>query len=654
MGGRIKLLALCALCVLAVPGYGQGLHAAAQGELAQWAVGEIKSKIGSSLSLADLYYGVEAVAQLSPSALAQLPTADACQLAKAQAPGASLSDSFFAVSVLQKLGCADAKLSKDAEAAATAAVAELGTVEDGYYAIATLAALKQAGVRVKAPSLDKLGALLKDVVHSTGAVKSSVGKKLPGFATTGMAYLSIAAARTFKSGFSVPEVESNVNKVVGLAKPDGGLWGKLDADHLESTARVVQGAVALGAAVDAEKVAKVAGFLAKQQPVGSLPDAYFLAAGLRALSGSPGLPAALLVTPLETTGQSGQGKVAVEVSTTYGARAPDGCEPKGTATKGKKGEAITLAFQPLGQGKFAADFAAPELGAYSVSVDVVGCEDAPGVRGSAAFEAYVTDQVSISEVTLTTAGAGGDSSVQATYPQPVAQQLTVDPKHQLKVSFKLQAAHAGAAVTPQQAMLVLTSAERGASAYFVAKAKDGVLSVVVTSAGVEKQLGTLGGDYSLRLLVGDVSMATPIDWALGSAAVAFKPLQGGAQPPAPGPSAAELSFQPKPEILHMHRAPEKQPPVVVSMAFTVATLAPLAGVVLLLPGLRANLKGMPSGLAPLVFHGGILSILVLYWLFWTHLNLLQTLPLLMGLGLVTSISGYFALSAHADARLKKD
>lgn len=92
----------------------------------------------------------------------------------------------------------------------------------------------------------------------------------------------------------------------------------------------------------------------------------------------------------------------------------------------------------------------------------------------------------------------------------------------------------------------------------------------------------------------------------------------------------------------------------VSLAFSALVLLPGLVAAGLLVSLGANIKGFTGSVSQLLFHGGILSILVLYYLFWTRINLLQTLPVLGVLGLVTSVAGYFALSAHADVRLKTE
>lgn len=69
------------------------------------------------------------------------------------------------------------------------------------------------------------------------------------------------------------------------------------------------------------------------------------------------------------------------------------------------------------------------------------------------------------------------------------------------------------------------------------------------------------------------------------------------------------------------------------------------------------LQGFPKDgagrVAAMAFHGGIASILGLYTLFWMKLNLMQTLPWLLVLGIFTTVAGYNALSQQADSRLKQ-
>lgn len=106
------------------------------------------------------------------------------------------------------------------------------------------------------------------------------------------------------------------------------------------------------------------------------------------------------------------------------------------------------------------------------------------------------------------------------------------------------------------------------------------------------------------------------------------------------------------------RPAEKRPPAAVSLAFSALALAPLALLLLFLlaSGLLA-LPAFPSGpgaLWALLFHAGIAALLGLYWLFWTRLNLAQTLPAALGIGVATALVGYKALSGLADARLREE
>lgn len=215
----------------------------------------------------------------------------------------------------------------------------------------------------------------------------------------------------------------------------------------------------------------------------------------------------------------------------------------------------------------------------------------------------------------------------------------------------------GAPSKPQQAMVVLQpKAHKGLAAYAVAKAKkDGSHSVTLSQSLVEKQLGPVGGKLSVTLLLGDPAVPKGVRWDLGTVKLP-------AVDAAPSPAYRTALIQPisntLPNIAHIFRPPEKQPALVVSLAFTALALAPLALLALwLLASGSLGMQSFPTGPAALwalLFHGGIASILVLYFLFWARLNLAQTLPAALALGLATAAVGYKALGTVADARLQQE
>lgn len=210
----------------------------------------------------------------------------------------------------------------------------------------------------------------------------------------------------------------------------------------------------------------------------------------------------------------------------------------------------------------------------------------------------------------------------------------------------------GAATKPQQAMLMAVSKEQPALvAYAVAKAKkDGLHVATLATAAVEKQLGPLGGEFDVALLLGDPAAPHGLSGSIGSLAL---PDVGDAKPKLLT-AASQPTNNLKPNIEHIFRPPASRPPAIVSLVFTGLALAPLVFLLGALGLLGVNLKALPVGPASLwvlLFHGGIAALLGLYLLFWLRLNLATTLPLALGLGLFIAATGYKALGALSDARL---
>jgi len=269
-----------------------------------------------------------------------------------------------------------------------------------------------------------------------------------------------------------------------------------------------------------------------------------------------------------------------------------------------------------------------------------------------------------------------------------------------QVSFRVSAG--GKPATPEQAVLMVSSrAHPALAAYIAAKRRaDGAHAAALTAAAIERQVGKAGGDFTVTLLLGDAAAPAGLRWELGELSLPSTGAPAKLATAASGPAAHA-----KPEIVHLQRAPERMPPAAVSWAFTAAVLAPLGAVLAAMGGFnlrararaaarcccrrtppllphaaagcccrrrarmcahvaacrccypRPDRQGWPSGSASLwaaAFHAGLAAMLGLYAAFWLKLNLLQTLPLAAGLGVCVAGAGYKALSALADARLKKD
>jgi len=117
----------------------------------------------------------------------------------------------------------------------------------------------------------------------------------------------------------------------------------------------------------------------------------------------------------------------------------------------------------------------------------------------------------------------------------------------------------------------------------------------------------------------------------------------------------ESVYTTKKEIEHKFRVPDKRPSESVSMAFTLATLAPFLILLFSLAVIGANIR-FPAGfsfITTLIFAAGIISIFTLYGWFWFELNMFQTLGYLGVLGLITILSGNLSLRARYAQRNKQ-
>lgn len=102
------------------------------------------------------------------------------------------------------------------------------------------------------------------------------------------------------------------------------------------------------------------------------------------------------------------------------------------------------------------------------------------------------------------------------------------------------------------------------------------------------------GDFDLELLIGDKAIGTPVRWHLTTVTISYQANDDGPQSALLSATstaeALQARFQPKPEIVHIQRAPGKSPPKAISLLFTGLTLLPLLVLFYTLQLAGANLK----------------------------------------------------------------
>ena len=98
----------------------------------------------------------------------------------------------------------------------------------------------------------------------------------------------------------------------------------------------------------------------------------------------------------------------------------------------------------------------------------------------------------------------------------------------------------------------------------------------------------------MELLIGDKAIGSPVRWHLTTVTVSYQANEDGPQSALPSAASAtaalQAHFKPKPEIVHVQRAPGESPPKAISLLFTGLSLLPLLLLFHMLQLAGANLK----------------------------------------------------------------
>lgn len=291
-----------------------------------------------------------------------------------------------------------------------------------------------------------------------------------------------------------------------------------------------------------------------------------------------------------------------------------------------------------------------------------------------------TDSIVIDSITIEVQKSSKTlATLQVAYPNKAGEAIKVPADGRLLVSFTPKSSSTGELLKPHQTILRLMNTNTYDSVYTTARrAKDAtVVSADLTSVDINKQLGeNIYGIFTASLLLGDVNVSPPISWEFLDVDMlppedevtttttsqqqdgipAISPAGRSSLGPLPGSTKLNAIWSSKPEITHQHRKPQKQVFPLIPIIFTLIALTPMLVFFLLLNKLGAlNVKGFPSSSADsfwaFLFHGGIASLLVLYFLFWVKLNLMTTTPIAIAIGCVTAVAGKKVLKGKTAANL---
>lgn len=203
---------------------------------------------------------------------------------------------------------------------------------------------------------------------------------------------------------------------------------------------------------------------------------------------------------------------------------------------------------------------------------------------------------------------------------------------------------------PQQRLLTLSHAERKTrAAKFVGdvrSAGEGSLRVEfrVTAEAIEKQVGTLNGEYSAEVIVADSAFEESYRTSFGKIVVSHAHQEDGSLSVDPEPSARESAYELRKEFEHVMRPADKRAPSAISLVFAGAMFCPLVLLVPVAASAGANLKKLPSVfLSAVLFHAAVAATLGVIVYYWLSLPFLKTLPILSGLSAFAALAGFHLL-----------
>ncbi|XP_018092671.1 ribophorin II S homeolog isoform X2 [Xenopus laevis] len=288
----------------------------------------------------------------------------------------------------------------------------------------------------------------------------------------------------------------------------------------------------------------------------------------------------------------------------------------------------------------------PASGYYDFTINVEG--DLRYLGSQVELKVKVSTEVGIGNVDLSIVDKDQSISPKMTrvnFPSKAKGPFTTDSHQNFALSFQLTDVNTGASLTPHQTFVRLHNQKTGQEVVFVAEPDNkNTYRFELDPSERKSEFDSASGTYTLYLIVGDATIENPMLWNVADVLIKFP------DEDSPVPIQSKNLFIPKPDIQHLFREPEKRPPTVVSNTFTALILAPLLLLFILWIKIGANVSNISFSPSTIIFHLGHATMLGLMYVYWTQLNMFQTLKYLALLGTITFLAGNRMLAHKAVKR----
>uniref|UniRef100_A0A8C3N2I6 Dolichyl-diphosphooligosaccharide--protein glycosyltransferase subunit 2 n=1 Tax=Geospiza parvula TaxID=87175 RepID=A0A8C3N2I6_GEOPR len=542
----------------------------------------------------------------------------ACKFIKSHVDSSSVESLFYAAQAMQVLSGCEVTISNETRELLLAAVSEDSSVTQIFHAVGAL-----SGFGLPLASQEALSALTARL-----SKEESVLATIQALETA--SYLSQQA--------DLSSIVEEIEDLVALLDDLGGVYLQFE-EGIETTALFVAAAYKLSdhvgtePAIKEDQVIQLMNAIFSKKNFETLSEAFSIARAAGALSQNRfHLP--VIVVPDGLTEMLLLTQVSVKLD-----------QAKSVSSKATVLQQLPFT---LSGDFFELNFmnVKPASGYYDFSISVDG--DKRFIANKVELKVKVSTEVGITNVDLSTVDKDQSIAPKTTrvaYPAKAKGSFTADSHQNFALSFQLIDVNSGAELIPHQTFVRLHNQKTGQEVVFVAEPDSkNVYKFELDTSERKTEFDSASGTYTLYLIIGDATLENPILWNVADVVITFP------EEDAPSTVQSKNLFVPKPEIQHLFREPEKRPPTVVSNTFTALVLSPLLLLLILWIKIGANISNFSFAPSTIVFHLGHAAMLGLMYVYWTQLNMFQTLKYLAILGGITFLAGNRMLAQKAVKR----
>ncbi|XP_029630534.1 dolichyl-diphosphooligosaccharide--protein glycosyltransferase subunit 2 isoform X2 [Salmo trutta] len=582
--------------------------------------------------LASAYYSIVGLSKLGASVADEN---DACQFLKAQLDPMSVDSLFFAAEASQAISDCEMPVSNETRDILLAAVSEDSTVTQIFRAVSALSSLG-------------LPLASQEVV---AALVARIAKEDNVLAITTALQTATRLSQQAELGGILEEIEDLAARLDDL----GGVYLQFE-EGLEATALFVTAAYTLSDHADTEpplkedQVIQLVNSVFSKKSWDSRSEAFSVACAAAALSSNRFHVPVIVSTQGPATVSHSQPILHLLVTDILSnPLASANVLVESAQAVASKSVVLSQAPFSLRDGIFELNFMAsqPASGYYQFTVAVTG--DSRLVANQVELKVKVSTEVAITNMDLSVVDKDqsiGTKTSRVDYPFKAKGSFTADSHQNFAMTFQLVDVITGVELTPHQTFVRFHNQKTGQEVVFVAEPDSkNLYKFELDTAERKSEFDSMSGTYVLHLIVGDATLENPILWNVADVVLKFLDEE------APAAIQSKTLYMPKPDIQHLFREPEKKPPTVVSNTFTALVLSPFLLLLILWFKLGANISNFSLSPSSVLFHVGHACMLGLMYVYWTHLNMFQTLKYLAIIGSLTFLAGNRMLAQKAVKRL---